>query len=175
MTQYSKRMVIAHWLTLALLIAAWFLGDNLAEATDESKATLAGYITHGAVGAAILLLTVTRLFFRSKDGTPPAIGQTVMDKVAKGIHHALYTVLFVLPVSGIAILLTSKAGPALLAGDANMLPKEHDFHKVFAHEVHEQLVNVLIVLVVIHILGAIKHQFISKDGLMERMMLRRKG
>jgi cytochrome b561 len=45
---------------------------------------------------------------------------------------------------------------------------------VFAHEVHEQLVNVLIVLVVIHLFGAIKHQFITKDGLMERMMLRRK-
>ena len=25
MTQYSKRMVIVHWLTLVLLIAAWLL------------------------------------------------------------------------------------------------------------------------------------------------------
>lgn len=32
MTQYSKRMVIVHWLTLALLIAAWFLGDVVNEA-----------------------------------------------------------------------------------------------------------------------------------------------
>jgi cytochrome b561 len=31
------------------------------------------------------------------------------------------------------------------------------------------------VLVAVHLLGAIKHQFITKDGLMERMMLRRKG
>jgi cytochrome b561 len=78
-------------------------------------------------------------------------------------------------VSGIVILLTSKAGTALLALDANMLPKEHGYRGVFAHEVHEQLVNVLIALVVIHILGAIKHQFIEKDSLLERMMLRRKG
>jgi cytochrome b561 len=34
--------------------------------------------------------------------------------------------------------------------------------------------TVLIVLGVVHILGAIKHQFIMKDGLMERMSLRRK-
>jgi len=33
----------------------------------------------------------------------------------------------------------------------------------------------LIVLVAVHLLGAIKHQFITKDGLMERMSLRRKG
>jgi cytochrome b561 len=174
MTQYSKRMVIVHWLTLALLIAAWFLGDSLAEATDESKATLAGYIIHIAVGAAILLLTVTRLLFRGKDGTPPAMGQTAMDKVAKGIHHILYSVLFVLPVSGMVTVFTSDTGKALLASNVNLLPKKDGYEHVFAHEVHEVLVTVLIVLVVVHILGAIKHQFIMKDGLMERMMMRRK-
>lgn len=175
MTQYSKRMVIVHWLTLAVLIAAWYFGDSLAEATDDSKATLAGYIVHLAVGGIVLLLTLYRFYFRSKDGIPAPIGDTPMDKLAKGVHYLLYTVLFVLPVSGIMIMLNSKAGAALLAGDANMLPKEHGFKDVFSHEVHEQLVNVLIVLVVVHLLGAIKHQFITKDGLMERMMLRRKG
>jgi cytochrome b561 len=175
MMQYSKRMVIVHWLTLVLLIAAWYLGDTLADATDESKATLAGYIVHIAVGGTVLLLTFFRFYFRSKDGIPAPIGDTTMDKLAKGVHYLLYTVLFVLPVSGIMIILNSKAGAALLSGDAKLLPKEHGFKDVFSHEVHEQLVNVLIVLVVLHLLGAIKHQFITKDGLMERMILRRKG
>lgn len=174
MTQYSKRMVIVHWLTLALLVAAWFLGDSLSEMTDESNATLSAYIVHMAVGGAVLLLTVARLLFRSVDGTPPAAGAGGMDKAAKGIHHLLYTVLFVLPLSGIVTVFTSDAGKALLSGDAGLLPKEHGYHDVFAHEVHETLVTVLIVLVVVHLLGAIKHQFIAKDGLMERMMLRRK-
>lgn len=175
MTQYSKRMVIVHWLTLALLVAGWLLGDELAEATDESKATLSGYIVHALVGITILLLTIGRLFFRSTDGIPSAVGQTALDKLAKGIYYTLYFLLFILPVSGFVTVITSDAGKALLAGDANLLPKEDGFKDVFAHEVHETMVNVLIVLVVIHLLGAIKHQFITKDGLMERMMLRRKG
>lgn len=174
MKQYSKRMVIVHWLTLALLIAAWLLGEELAEATDESKATLAGYIAHMLVGGTILLLTATRLIFRSKDGTPPAAGNTPMDKMAKGIHHLLYTLLVLLPVSGMVTVITSDAGKALLAGDAALLPKEDGFEHVFAHEVHEVLVTVLIVVVVVHLLGALKHQFIAKDGLMDRMSLRRK-
>jgi len=174
MTQYSKRMVLIHWLTLALLVAAWFLGDALADATDESRATLAGYIVHGLVGSTIILLTVARLLFKSQDGTPPAIGQTTMDKVAKGVHHSLYTVLFLLPVSGIVTVMTSDAGRALLSGDAGLLPKEEGYENVFAHEVHEVLVTALILLVVVHVLGAIKHQFVLKDGLMERMLPRRK-
>jgi cytochrome b561 len=173
-TQYSKRMVIAHWLTLLLLVIAWRYGDSLAELTDHSKATIAAYGWHILAGGSVLLLTATRLFFRSKDGTPPAMGQTTMDKIAKGTHHLLYTLLFVLPLSGLITVLTSDVLKGLMAGDASLLPKEDGFEKVFAHEVHEVLVNVLIAVVVLHILGAIKHQFIDKDGLMQRMMLRRK-
>lgn len=174
MKQYSKRVVIVHWLTLALLVVAWYLGNSLADATDDSRATLADYMVHIAVGGAVLLLTVFRFYFRRRDGIPPPAGATFMDKLAKAVHYLLYAVLFVLPLSGVAIVLTSKVGAALLAGDASLLPRAHGFHGVFAHEVHEQLVNVLIALVLLHVLGAIKHQFISKDGLMERMLLRGK-
>jgi len=172
MTQYSKRMVIVHWLTLALLIAAWFLGDSVNEARHDGVATLAGYFTHVLFGASVLLLVVLRLMFRRKDGVPPAAGNTTLDKVATGMHHFLYLVLFLLPVSGIVQVLTSDVGKALLAGDGALLPKK--FTGVVAHEVHEVMVSVLIVLVLIHALAAIKHQFITKDGLMERMMWRRK-
>jgi len=175
MAQYSKRMVVVHWLTLALLIVGWYLGEDLAEATDASKATLVGYFVHALFGAAILLLTLARLLFRSKDGTPPPVGQSVLDKFAKGIQHIMYLALIMLPVSGMTTVLTSGAGKALLAGDASLLPKEGGYDHVFAHEVHETIVAVLIFLVAVHLLGAIKHQFITKDGLMERMSLRRKG
>jgi len=172
MTQYSKRMVAIHWLTLALVIAAWYLGHELDEAREEHGATLAGYIMHAIAGGAVLLLTLIRLFFRSKDGTPPPMGDTLMDKMANGVHHTLYMLLIVLSASGVMTIVTSKVGNALMAGDAALLPKKYS--GVAAHGVHEMLVTVLIVLGVLHVLGAIKHQFIMKDGLMERMSLRRK-
>lgn len=172
MTQYSKRMVIVHWLTLALLVAAWFLGEELDEARHELGATIAGYIVHALVGGAVLLFTLARLYFRSKDGIPPPVGQSLMDKVAKGVHHGLYAAMVLLPVSGMMIVVNSDVGKALMSGDATLLPKK--FTGVAAHEVHEVLVTVLIVLAAVHVLGALKHQFIAKDGLMERMSLRRK-
>ena len=167
--QYSKRMVIIHWLTLVLLIAAWFLGDTVHDARKEGGATLLGYAAHGLVGGTVFLLALARLYFRRKDGTPPPMGESLMDKVAKGIHHALYALLLLLPFSGFMQVVTSKVCDALRAWDATLLPAK--FTGVPAHQVHEILVNVLIVLVVVHVLGAIKHQFIMKDGLMERMSL----
>ena len=173
MKQYSKRMVIVHWLTLALLVVAWFLGDSLDDARHDGHATLMGYAVHGLVGGAIFLLALARLYFRGKDGTPPPVGQSLMDKVAKGIHHALYALLLLVPLSGIMQVVTSKVFDALRAWDAALLPAK--FTGVPAHEVHGVLVNVMIVLVVVHVLGAAKHQFIMKDGLMGRMSLRRKN
>ena len=176
MTQYSKRMVIVHWLTLALLIVAWLLGDTLAEATDDNKATVLGYVLHLSVGGTILLLTLARFYFRRSDGTPPMLADKPLNLVAaKAVHYALYTALVLLPISGVVTLITSGAGKALLAGDAGLLPKEKDYENLFALEVHETLVTVLIVLVVLHILGAIKHQFFMKDGLLNRMSMRKKG
>ena len=175
MIQYSKRVVTVHWLTFLLVILAWYLGDNLAEATDNSKATLAGYLLHISVGSVIFLLTLSQLYFRRKDGRPSSLpDKPIYKKAAKYVHYLLYAVLFLLPVTGMAIIFTSKVGAALLAGDANLLPKEDGFKDVFAQVVHEQLDNVLIVLVVLHILGAIKHHFIMKDGLMSRMSLPKK-
>jgi len=173
MTQYSNRMVIVHWLTLALLVVAWFLGDAVNEARKEEGATLLGYAVHGLVGGAVLLFTLARFYFRNQDGAPPPLGDTLLDKVAKGIHYALYAALILVPVSGMMQILTSDVYAALTAGDASLLPKK--FTGVTAHEVHEILVNVLIVLVVVHVLGALKHQFIAKDGIMARMRLRRKS
>lgn len=174
MKQYSKRMVIIHWLTLALLVGAWCLGDELDEARHEHSATLIAYLAHVLVGGTVLLLAVLRLTFRSVDGTPPPVGQSLMDKVAKGIHHVLYALLVLLPLSGFMTALTSGVGSALLSGDASQLPEKYTGVGYLPHEVHEILVTVLILVVAVHVLGAIKHQFIMKDGLMERMSLRRK-
>ena len=171
MKQYSKRMVVAHWLTLALLVVAWFLGDALDEARHTGDATLVGYIIHAMIGDLVLLVTLLRFYFRRKDGTPAPVGTGTMDKVATGIHHLLYSVLVLLPISGAITIFTSPVGKALLAWDASLLPKK--FSGVVAHEVHEVLVSVLILIVVVHILGAIKHQFVLKDGLMSRMSLRK--
>lgn len=172
MKQYSKRMVIIHWLTLVMLIVAWYFGHELDEARHETGATLTGYIVHALLGDVVLLLAILRLYFRSKDGTPPALGNTLMDTVAKGAHYLLYGLLLLLPVSGMMTIITSDVSKALQAGDAALLPKK--FTGVPAHEVHEVLVTVLIVIVVLHILGAVWHQFIKKDGLMDRMSFHRK-
>lgn len=172
MQKYSKRMILVHWLTLLLVLAALVLGNVASEARHAGNATLANYMAHMLVGGVILLLTLVRFFFRSKDGVPPPLGDTPADKVAKLVHYLLYAVLVLLPLTGMMQVVGSDVAKAIAAGDAALLPARFD--GVAAHEIHELLVFALVVLVAIHVLGALKHQFVLKDGLMDRMSLKDK-
>lgn len=173
MTKYSRRMAMMHWLILILVIVAWFLGEAAHDAREEKVATLLGYIVHASVGGTILLLTLFQLFFRQRDGRPAMLADKPLYQfVAKAIHYLLYAVLLLLPLSGLLQIVMSDLGTALWTGNVAMLPKK--FEGVWAHEVHEILVSVLLALTALHILGAVKHQFIMKDGLLSRMSLRKR-
>ena len=174
MEPYSRRMVIAHWLTLALLLAAWYLGEMLVDARMEKTAPLVGYFAHALLGGAILLLTMMRLIFRSVDGAPPPVNNSLLEIVGRGVHYGLYILLVLLSVSGFMVVLMSSVGAALVTGGAIVLPDEYAGPSAIPHLVHETLVTAGIVVVALHVLGAGRHQFIIRDGLMRRMSLRRK-
>ena len=169
MAPYSRRMVIIHWLTLALLLLAWYLGDMLVDARMEKAAPLLGYFAHALLGMAILLLTALRLIYRGEDGTPPLPGNSPIEIVGRGVHFGLYILLILLSVSGFMTLLTSAVGLALVTGDTIVLPSEYAGPSLIPHMAHKVLFYVLIAVVAMHMLGAARHQFIIGDGLMRRM------
>lgn len=174
MEPYSRRMVIIHWLTLALLLLAWYLGDMLVDARMEKAAPLLGYFAHALLGMTILLLTALRLIYRGEDGTPPRAGNSLLEIVGRGVHFSLYILLMLLSISGFMVLLTSAVGAALVTGDTIVLPAEYTGPSLIPHLVHEVLVYVLVAVVAVHMLGAARHQFIIRDGLMRRMWFRRR-
>ena len=67
-----------------------------------------------------------------------------------------------MPASGIITIVTSGVGKALLTGDATLLPT--NFDGVAAHEVHEVLVSVLMMLVILHVHQAPVHHERRFDG-----------
>jgi cytochrome b561 len=170
MKTYSRRSIIAHWLTLVLLAIAFYLGYSASQARVGGNATLATYQVHLLVGDLVLVLTLVRIFFRRKDGAPAPMGSTVMDKFAKLVHISLYGVLILLPVTGMVTVATSSIANALSAGNVKLLPA--NYSGVPIHELHLVLLGVLISLALLHVLGAIKHQFFDKDELMMRMSLK---
>lgn len=107
--------------------------------------------SHFIVGGLIILLTLYRLFLRFTQGAPaaPESEPKALQLVAKVTHGLLYVVLFAMPLSGI--------GFRYLGLD-------------FLHFPHEGPIKALmIVLIALHIVGALAHQFYFKTDVMARM------
>src|SRR5690606_11102504 len=127
-----------------MMTAAW---GAIHEGRDAFGTTAAAHVW---IGVAILVLALVRVAIRVRRGAPdlPEGGHPVANLIAKLTHLGLYGLLLLIPVSG----LMAWFGGVDAAG-----------------EVHEVMFNLGIALVILHVVGALYHQLVLKDGLMDRM------
>ena len=170
MKQYSKRTALIHWLVFLLVIAALFLGHELDESKNAAQ-KISMFPIHFLIGDLVLLLVLLRIYFRKKDGEPaPANDNPLLNKIAAVTHVLLNLSLIAVAVSGIVTAVTSGVIEALKKGDPNLIP---DFGKVDAKEFHELFIGIMLLLVAFHVAAALYHQFVVKDQLLRRIMIRR--
>ncbi len=172
MAKYSKIAILFHW-AIALLIGANILLANLAE--DLPKAARAAYMSpHKAIGISILVLTVGRILWRLSH-RPPALPDKVAGLQAKAgltVHMLFYVLMIVMPLTGwLMIGANGKAAPVDFFGlfTVDMAIGKNTMLSGFAHESHEFLATPLLIQIGLHVLGALKHQFIDKMPFIQRM------
>lgn len=185
MTQarYSTVAIVLHWLIAGLLVWIVLLGW---EASDvQGAAKVAPLQLHKPLGILVLLLTLARLAWRLSH-RPPTISPHLKPgerKLATVAHWGFYVILLALPLTGWAMVSASKlitVYPIDMFGLFNWpalsfltnLPADQmkPTHDLLA-EAHHLIAKVIIYgLVPLHVLGALKHQFIDKDNNLARMI-----
>ena len=194
-SRYTKTAIILHWL-IAIFIALMFvLGWYMAELPKEAPKQLAydlfdlGVYTwqlaeeasprtfyfnlHKSLGLTVLALIFLRVLWRITHTPPAALSsyKAIEKKVATATHHSLYLLMLAVPVTGLIMAINSKYGVKwfgidVIAGLDNKPVRD------FFECTHEFVGIVLLVLIGIHLLGALKHKFIDKDDTMSRMSLK---
>lgn len=169
--KYTRTAQLLHWL-IALLVVAQF---SLAWYADTLPRGEAGQVMgiHKSIGATILVLAIVRLIWRFMH-KPPAFPAT-MPRWEAGLsavtHWGLYFLIFAMPISG--WMMSSAAGRDVSWFGLFNLPRvigESETAGGFFHETHEVLAIVLLVVALLHIIGAIWHAALKKDGIMQRML-----
>lgn len=153
---YTRTQIALHWV-IFLLIAAQFIFNEAISEAWRSVLRTGEYeqgplvAQHVITGLLILALVIWRLVIKLRRGAPPLPDDepAIMKLAARGTHILLYILMVLVPVSGAV---------AWFAGVEN------------AAEGHEVMKSILLVIILIHILGAIVQRVIFKSDVMTRMM-----
>ncbi len=155
---------LQHWTMAGLLILQWFAGEY-----DD---VFGGSSFHVSLGIGLVFLLVVRLGWRFYGGVPDdsPTAPRWESAIAKITVWAWYLLLLALPFTGLAYRHARDRDTSFF-GLFNF-PRLVSADRDFAHQledVHEWLGWVAVGLLVLHILAALKHQFIDRDGMLRRM------
>lgn len=171
--RYTTTAIVLHWLIAVLIVGAFTLGLVMTDIPGFSPTKLRYYSWHKWAGVTVLLLAALRLLWRLKNRPPalPASMPAWQQGAAHGLHHLLYLFMFAVPVSG--YLYTLAAGVPVKYFGLFQLPVFYAKNPALAEilkPVHYWLNMAMAALVVLHVLAALKHQILDRDGTMRRML-----
>ncbi len=172
-TRYSGVAMLLHWLIAIAVIANWRIAEaGEHAATREAKSEIMA--NHFSIGAIILILVLLRLIWRFVSPPPPLAAHLAGWErfLAKAIHTIFYVLLIVMPFAG-WMAMSKYGSPVSVFGifELPALPVAPDPEGAKAiFEQHATAGKILLVLVALHVLGALKHTLIDKDGNLFRML-----
>lgn len=170
---YGAIAITLHWLVLALVAVSWLTGQ-FGDALPKGPPRDAGLFAHVTLGLALIVFILARLAWRFADPPPPPEKSTLghwADWAARAVHYIIYALLFAIPAVGIVALFAR--GKALSIFGLFEIASPWAADRTFAHdmtEVHEVLVNGLLIVVGLHAAAALLHHFVLRDRTLLRML-----
>jgi cytochrome b561 len=175
-TRYATGAILLHWITALLVIFMIVFGEELMEGA-EHDAAVGTFLpsVHVSVGVTILVLTFLRLGWRLGHAPPPyPAGMKAWEvTLAKVTHLLFYVLLIAVPLTGwLAFADWIREEPAMSAVSVFGLFPLPAAPLVGGEvkELHEIGSNAMMVLVILHVLAALKHQFVDGDGVFRRIL-----
>jgi cytochrome b561 len=173
MPRYTGTAILLHWLTALLVVAAFSLGVTMVDIPGLTPTKLKYFSWHKWLGVTVLGLACLRVTWRLAHAAPayPYKMPRWQQNAAHALHGLLYLLIFAVPLSGYFYSLAAGVPvvylgvlplPVLIGPDPELKP--------VLKTVHYLLDMALLSGFVLHLLAALKHRFIDRDGVFQRML-----
>ncbi|MFN7055223.1 cytochrome b/b6 domain-containing protein [Hyphomonas sp.] len=170
--RYSGVAIALHWAMAALLLFMIWLGWNM----DDSEAR---YQLHKSIGITILFLTLARLGWRLMN-PPPALPADINlweRRASHAVQFGFYALMLGIPLGGwLMVSVSPFQVSTVLFGfiDWPHLPftaglRSEDLYEL-VENMHSKGAWVILVLLGLHVAGAVKHEMGVEDGVLRRMV-----
>jgi cytochrome b561 len=167
--RYGSGAIAFHWIMFVLVVCVGTLGllhDSWPKQTQKFWINI-----HAILGLLLWFTLIARIWWR-RQHAPPALLQSVgafTRRSSSLVHFALYALLLVTPIIGVITFVYH--GRVFDFGifkiDFGIKSNRAVFHPT--EDLHGYLAYAIFGLAGIHALAALWHQFILRDGLLDRM------
>ncbi len=166
--RYDATTIALHWLTAALVVAQWSIGQTI-DAIPKGPGKQDYLGVHLTIRVLITLVLLFRLAWRAGSGRrlPPA-DPPALHVVAKATHWGLYALMAATATLGIVTAWAEGAPVYTLARIPSFAPGNHDLGEALAGW-HGTVADALLILAGVHATAALFHQYILRDHLIRRM------
>lgn len=166
-TKWAVSSRIFHWLSVVLLIVTWAMIE-----LNENAETMTYMMLHKAFGLSVLFFVIARVINRFLTKAPPDVPMPKWQTaIAHLTHLVLYGLLFAMPLAGwLASMYKNRAVDMFGLFEIPVLVTPNNDTAYFFNNLHTELLwPLLLVFTVLHVGGALFHQFVVKDNLISRM------
>lgn len=173
---YGAVSKVLHWSTVLLILTLIPLGiyaNGLPFDTGEAlahKATL--FSLHKTLGVTVFFLALARILWALSQPKPKPLHGGIQNFLAQTVHWLLYGALVLVPLSGwIHHAATTGFAPIWwpFGQSLPLVAKDDGLAHTFA-ALHIIFERVLVVSLLLHVAGALKHHLIDRDDTLRRML-----
>jgi cytochrome b561 len=172
-SRYHPLLVALHWILAVLIIAALALGALvMVKIPNSDPMKVEALRSHMIGGTLILVLMLARLVVRARSRHPPipSAGHPLLDRLAWASHRMLYVAVLGQAISGLIMALQTDL-PGIVFGGGT-LPADFWIYPI--RSIHYLFSRMLMVLIALHVAGALYHTLLLRDGLLRRMFFGRR-
>lgn len=164
--KYNKGTIAIHLITALLILILFPLGKYMEGLQPVEKVELIKI--HAILGIIVLILTVIRsfLFFKKKRPADLKTGSKFNDKLVIWVHNIFYFILFAIAFSGIATMILGGYNEAVQSNNFDLIKERTDITPLKPHGI---MALIIMLLLVMHIIGVIKHYIFTKENTLKRI------
>jgi len=170
-TQYGLVSRANHWMSALLFIGLIALGIYMHE-LPKSPEKFELYDLHKSLGIGLFMLMMLRLVWLKISPNPAQLSKNKFEHIlGHAVKGILYLAMIIMPLSG--WIMSTTAGHDVSFFNLFTLPvligENETIHEI-AEGIHGLVGPLMILVILLHIAGAMKHHFVYKDDTLKRML-----
>lgn len=169
---WSGGQRVLHWLIAAAALSQLYVGFTFGDMARDNPERADLFAIHASLGLSIMVAMLLRLWWRLSHPVPPLPStlRPIERRLARANHWAFYVLLIGLPIGGYLMVGAEGYRIPFYGTSLPPLTGENEGLADAIELIHVGGATVLSLLIILHVVAALRHEFLLRDNVLRRML-----